>query len=121
MYKASWVLLRTGKLLGGGHHSNGVERHVRISNSWVPDCPHEVGADDLFVRGHIRKIRASRRLSPLLFAGDADRPTSFLVHSRVFPAPGAKHLAALCGFQFTTSQWIIFESVAAGVEPFTAR
>ena len=71
--------------------------------------------------GHIRQIRASCRLSPLLFACDADRPTSFLVHSGVLPAPGAKHLATLRGFQLTTSQWIIFESVAARVEPLTAR
>ena len=77
-------------------------------------------ADDLLVLGHIRKIRASRWLPPLLSAGDADVPTSLLVHSRIFAAPAAKHLATLCGLQLTTSQWVIFESVAAGVESFTA-
>ena len=80
-----------------------------------------VRADNLFVLGHIWKIRASRWLPPLLSAGDTDDPTSLLVHSRIFAAPGAKHLATLSGFQLATSQWIIFESVAARVEPLTAR
>ena len=80
-----------------------------------------VRADNLLMRGHIREIRASWWLSPLFLASDADDPTSFFVHSRIFTAPAAKHLATLGGFQLTTSQWVIFESVAAGVEPLTAR
>merc|ERR1711971_1265034 len=35
--EASWVLLRTGKLLGGRHHSYHVECPVRISFSLISD------------------------------------------------------------------------------------